>query len=885
METSNLPTQPTPFVGRLEELHQISALINDPECRLLTLVGPGGIGKTRLAIEVVRQLNGSKRSYFVPLQPLNSPDLIVPALAEAIGLEFTAGTEPKEQMLDYLSRNSMLLLLDNFEHLLDAAPLVSDILTAAPSVKLLVTSRERLNLVEEWSFEVQGLNFPISASAAAVLETYSAVQLFVQRARRSQSDFSLTDTRKPAVIRICQLVGGMPLGIELAAVWVRALSCDEIADEIEHSLDILTTPARNVEPRHRAMRAVLEHSWKMLTDAEQQVFTKLSVFKGGFRKDAAQVVAGASLPTLSALVDKSLLRVSESGRYEIHELLRQYGEEHLDVSGETDNTRDAHALYFTDFLAQREQDIKGRRQIAALYEIDADFENIRAAWRWHLATKNYAALDSALETFRLYLEMRGPHADAIELLRSAHNQLTAEAAAEPSADLHVIKGRMQARLMWLDMWEGFSSESLAAMKPDAEELLAAARQQGDKAQIAYCLWLLGVLDVFADNFEAGLPWLEECLAVYTELDDPFYIARAADWLGGLLEGYGQTEAGVKLSQQSYDLRRAIGDRYGMTAALANLIDAALSAGRYDQAKRFAQEMGQHYQALGSGKWMTRATGYLSVASFQQGDFQTTRALAEETMEIIATGGLVGRGGMAYSFVMLGMLAALEEDYARCQELCERRGDHREVLPVHEEGLAVAACGLGDYPTAQHHFVTALVPAIISHDYRGMTIGLPVAAILLAHEGHPERAVEILGLAFHHPASAKIWMEQWPLLQRLRVDLLAVLSPQVFDAAWERGKESDLETEASALLGHFQSSDRPEKAATGTTHKVEAAPLTGRELEILGLMAQGMTNRDISEKLYLTVGTVKWYGSQICSKLHVHNRVQAIARARELNLLS
>lgn len=239
MVAYNLPTHAIPLIGRAEELSQITALLHDPACRLLTLIGLGGIGKTRLALEAAHQFPAPV--HFVPLQPLSSPDFLISAMADALGLRFHSGNDPKRQLLDYLREKSWLLVLDNFEHLLDGAALLSEILTYAPGVRLLVTSRERLNLVEEWVLDVEGLAYPPSENVTDP-ERYSAVELFVQHARRAKVSFALTDTSRPAVVRICRLVDGMPLGIELAASWVRVLSCQAIADEIARSLDILETP-------------------------------------------------------------------------------------------------------------------------------------------------------------------------------------------------------------------------------------------------------------------------------------------------------------------------------------------------------------------------------------------------------------------------------------------------------------------------------------------------------------------------------------------------------------------------------------------------------------------------------------------------------------------
>lgn len=376
--------QTTFFVGRDSELREIVELIHNPLCRLLTLTGPGGIGKTRLAMEVVQRQNGAFPDgfCFIPLQPLNSHEFIVSALAESLNFPFSPNSDLFEQLLDYLCEKSLLLVIDNFEHLLEGVHLLSDILSHAPQVKILTTSRERLNLVEEWVFEVGGLTFPTGESETEI-ERYGAVQLFMQNARRVHHSFTLTLAHKPIVSRICRLVGGMPLGLELSSAWVRVLPCEVIADEIQRSLDILETPARNVSPRHRNMRAAFEPTWNRLMEQEREVFKKLSVFRGSFTLEAAEVVAGASRPVLLALVDKSLLRVDSAGRYTLHELLRQYGEEQLSHSPQIlEQTLDSHRTYYMSFLGEREkQMVFLGQQKEATTKIGEELENLRLAWQ------------------------------------------------------------------------------------------------------------------------------------------------------------------------------------------------------------------------------------------------------------------------------------------------------------------------------------------------------------------------------------------------------------------------------------------------------------------------------------------------------------------------
>jgi predicted ATPase len=334
---SSLPSQSTSFVGRSEELAAIARLLADPQCRLLTLLGPGGIGKTRLtlAVAAAHSAEFADGVAFVALASVGTPNQIVSTIGDTLHLDFAGQPDPTAHLLGYLRARRMLLVLDNFEHLLDpglpldtlgsrrdegGADLVAAILAHAPQLKVLITSRERLKMQAEWVFDVDGLAYPrqeMYASSAphslADLTEYSAVQLFVQRARQVQPDLALDEGSLTTIVQICQQVAGMPLAIELAAAGVRSLPLSEIARQIGMHLDVLATSFRDVPARHRSMRAAFDHSWELLTDEERTLFSRVAVFSVGWTLQAEAEVAGATLPALVALVDKSLVRVVPGG--------------------------------------------------------------------------------------------------------------------------------------------------------------------------------------------------------------------------------------------------------------------------------------------------------------------------------------------------------------------------------------------------------------------------------------------------------------------------------------------------------------------------------------------------------------------------------------------
>lgn len=449
----NLAGATTPLVGRQGELALLALYLSDPDCRVVTLLGLGGTGKTRLGVQAAREQVRADTLftdgvYFVALEALSTPALILTSIAEATSLPLQGEREPLGQIVRAIGKHHLLLVLDNFEHLLEGATLLSDLVRGCPNLKLLVTSRARLDLLEEWTLPLQGLPYPdrnpssepsdsaytgselldseplgsaslaraYSESEAAAARGCGAVALFAERAKRVQPSFSLDAGTLPHVVTICRLVRGLPLGLELAAAWVRLMSCAEIAREIEQNLDFLTTSARNVTERHRSLRAVFEHSYVLLTPDEQRVLGKLSVFQGGFSRDAAQQVALAPLATLADLIDRSLVSSAQEARYEWHPLLHQYAREKLaEDPGEQRRVDAAHGAYYLHFLQQQGKGVRGADQREVLGAVERELENIRTAWRWAVKETQTEAIKRTAEPLRIFFDQRGRIHEGIEL--------------------------------------------------------------------------------------------------------------------------------------------------------------------------------------------------------------------------------------------------------------------------------------------------------------------------------------------------------------------------------------------------------------------------------------------------------------------------------------
>lgn len=416
---NRLPIPLTTLIGRENEHAQILERITDSNCRLLTILGPGGIGKTRLSIAVAESLAASFPDgvTFVSLEEISvdkkgeTTETLIANLANSLGFTFSAPQSPREMLLDYLVDKAILLVLDNMEKLQQNDRFLADVLRRAPRVKLLATSRQRLGVAGEWLFELKGLSFAtdLTEYASAI---YPAVQLFVECARRLRSDFD-PEKEVTSINHICQLVDGFPLGIELAAQWVTVLPCAAIAAKLERSIDMLTTHSEETSERHHSLRLVMDDSWASLTEDEQQLFRWLSIFRGGFDLAAAEQVSGDSAAQLAGLVNKSWLRREISGRYHIHELLRQYGTEQLTIHpDEETEVRKSHARYYSEFL-------KDHKNTSA--EMDPEVDNLRIAWEWHLTSQQIDPIAAFAEDLWKYYQRKGRFQAAISMLEQALN--------------------------------------------------------------------------------------------------------------------------------------------------------------------------------------------------------------------------------------------------------------------------------------------------------------------------------------------------------------------------------------------------------------------------------------------------------------------------------
>ena len=837
------------FVGRRSELRALDELLQNPACRLLTLVGPGGVGKTSLAVEsglaaLPRFADGA---CFVALDEVYTASTLVSTLINALGLTQPTHGDGQSWLQERLHSRSILLVLDNFEQLVETGSLViSELLAQTTDLKIMITSREVLNLQDEWLFAVQGLTWSHALSVAAEVPDAAesdAVQFFASRVARIRRDFDLAREREQVNL-ICQLVEGAPLALELAASWARTLTPAEIAAEIQQNIDFLTSNLRDLPARHRNMQAVFVQSWSLLSTVEQAIFCRLSIFRGGFRRHAAEQVTGATLLLLSKLVDKSLIRLESDGRYYLHGLVRQYSWNRLAADPvEMQELQATHCDYYRQLCNRPNEAAFRQPQHPAVQELRAEWDNINAAWLWAVQSGVWDQLVQLAQPLTAFLNAQSRYQELIDLFAPVIDQARAASSTPQAvalfAYLLAVRGHALLLLGRLDQAQRSLQESrqlyqqggfphrpglltdpvlslsiIAWMRSDftgardyGEEGLRHAEAEANAYNLGYAHVMLSGAYYALGDYVATRRHATEVFTVVEPLDDHWLLASVYNELGKVTMVEGNFAAAARHFEAGYTLRQETGHRQGM--AMARMLHGENERRRGDgrTANHLFQEALQIYEKTGDQKGIARTLAGLAEVAAAQQLHEQAREYFLRALSIVAT---------------------------------ERLATYASVVLV---GVGEWLLTLGEQPLGRRTLAAVLANQAGTADLR-----LRADQILRLHN--------LTGKA-HGPEASQ---DVVTLIQQLQRQMTALALPTADDPP-------------------------PVRPATPAPAQPLIEPLTPRELEVLGLIAQGHSNQAIADQLVLTVGTVKSYTAAIYGKLGVRSRTQAIVLARELNLLS
>ena len=820
---SPMPAAPNPLLGRDEEHRALLRLVTDHSHRLVTLHGPGGAGKTRLAVEVATDLAGhfADGVAWVALASIPTADHVPAAIADALGEPLRGAIPPADQLLAMLRRRTLLLVLDNMEHLLEATDLVATILARVPSIQLLVTSRERLRIAGEWVVDLHGLALATGTSDDLPA---AANELFVARARQVCRTFAPGPADHAAIARICRLVQGLPLAIELAAAWIGTLTAGEIADEIAQNLDMLARADRDAPLRHRSMRAVFDHSWRLLSERERRVLARLAVFRGGFTRAAAAAVAGASLPELAALVDKALVRraMEQPGmpRYDLHELLRQYALAELETwPDEAAETYGRHCSYYASWLGGLNESLLSAAMSAAAREVAADLDNVRLAWQSAIRRRDYHALARMGQSVQVVSEIRGLFAESTLLFEEA---VAALRSALPSAE-HGARPA-EPELLWalghILSLAGIRLARIGRFTDARERLLegfALQEQRGELLVQTGTLTWLGYLAYLLGAFDEAREWLERGIHLSRTHGDTFFLGSSHTFLAVVAQAQGAGSEALAVAQAGIAGWRVNGHPRGWAMGLWSLSSVLLAQGAVDAAEAAARE-GLGKATSIADEWVRgMLLTQLGAIALARGDTAGAEALLHESLTIATV--LGDPWGRCRALISAGWTA-----------LAQMRVDEARARFQEARDLGRA---------------TQMAPVALEAMY-----GL---ATLLAQEA-PSAARAVLNEVIAHPAA----------------------DHQTRTHALRLGQALGADEPTRSARGP----DAP--PATNLPGTGEA--LTARELEVLRLLGRGCSNQAIADELIVAVGTVKRHVNSILNKLDAHSRLEAVATARDLRLI-
>jgi predicted ATPase/DNA-binding SARP family transcriptional activator len=791
---NNLPHQTTAFIGRKKELEEIINLLKKTECRLVTLLGWGGIGKTRLAIEAGFRLlkNYQDGAFFVPFAPVLSTDQIVQAISDAVDFSGMDKFDQRAQLLNFLSDKYMLLIFDNFENLIEGSEIISEILSCAKHIRIIVTSRERLQLSGEWIFEVPGLSYPEKVNGNGLIN-FEAVRFFIESARRVKPDFDYYLADKSAIAQICQLVEGMPLGLEIAAGWVQILTCREIADEIDHSLDFLTSNQRDIPQRHLSIRAVMESSYLRLQGDEQQVLQKLSVFNGGFTREAASSVGQSSLHSLLRLMDKSLIKRNFDGRFEMHELLRQFAFEKLTQDREMLHaTQNAHAEYFSQFLKQHREQVYSHNQIRTLNRIEEELDNIRAAWGWI----GFSRQIERIECYALYMldyfllrnkpresadfyalalknidtpEFQPKSPEVVAFIKSIHTIFTMGFADIQDAlkvfnkNIPFIQQNLRSDYRRFYIFLGAHLIRPVDENQEAAYWLELGLDFCEKCDDAwgsgYAFWNLGNMYHNQAKYIDARKYFEKALEVSQSIGDRWVQAGALSALGETAYTLGDYQDAERKYRQVLDIWEMVGDPFNIAISMGRLGHMLYTLGKYEEAKTFSRKSLDLYRDLGLEGFYAWQIYDLGVIALKENDLETAENNLQESY--IINKKLHDSFSTGWTLVFLSRLAMMKGDFDAALARCAEGLESFQISAGKNWGWGAASCHhqfgeiyrlQKDNSNAWRHYLLALdLAKEVESRMLLMRFFIGIGA-LLSETGYTDKAISLLALVENHHAS-------------------------------------------------------------------------------------------------------------------------------------
>jgi len=855
---SSFPVPLSALIGREQEVQAICDLLSRPEVRLLTITGTGGVGKSRLALEVAGVLGAdfADGACFVPLAPVSDPARVMAAIAQALGLWEVTKLPPEEQVRAALRERHLLLLLDNFEQVVQGAPQLAPLLASCPGLRLLVTSRTALHLSGEHEFPVPPLAVPdlTQIPSPETLMQRASAHLFVLRTQAIQPAFRLTSVNARAIAEICVHLDGLPLAIELAAARTKLLPPQALLKRLSHRLEVLTGGAQDLPARQQTLRNTLQWSYDLLTAEEQRLFRWLSIFVGGCTLEAAEAVcqaggeqASSVLEGVASLLDKSLVqqteREGEEPRLLMLETLREFGLECLERQGELEAARRAHAHYFLELAEQAEPHLLGPEQLRWFDRLGQELDNLRAilqaataggAEERGLALRLGAAL-------RAFWAGRGHLREGRNVLERLLSDAEAIAAPVRLKALAVL-----GTILW-------SQNDARGLEPVANETLALAQKQGDQLQMTFGLILRGAaLMQGRRDYAQAQACLEEALASARALGDRDLVVAALSHLGRLAWYQQDAPRAIAWLEEGLIQCRARSDKVLMSVVLFQFARAELSQDHEARARTLLEESLALYQALGHTWGIAMVKSLLGQLAFQQGELSQAEAFLTDSTRLASEVG--DRRNVARSRLLLAGVDAL-------------RGDHAAARQWYEEGLSTAL-------DIEH--TNYIASGLKGLGCMAAALGLSTWAALLWGVAEPLRE------------SRSVAIPQ-ALYERMVALVRSQLGESAFEEARSRGRTmTPAQVLASPEAFAPQATPRlpPAQTAPGssaaapTGHPSSPAGLTAREVEVLRLVAQGLSDAQIAEQLVISPRTVNWHLTLIYSKLGVSSRSAATRYAIE-----